>query len=140
MLTAFWLTFGSGGCGSTRYARSPLWGYVSTRMVSKKSASICWRFSRRTIAGVGFEPTTFGLCVPLRLSPLCSICGLDYTFILRSCAVASAAKEGACRLVSTPFHRWSTTKLGGLPSANLARYCHLKGFTEFDRIHSAVAG
>jgi hypothetical protein len=36
-----------------------------------------------SIAGVGFEPTTFGLCLPLRLSPPDdSVCGLDFPFAL----------------------------------------------------------
>jgi len=33
-------------------------------------------------AGVGLEPTTFGLCVPLQLSLPKSVCGLDFLFIL----------------------------------------------------------
>lgn len=47
------------------------------------------------VAPVGFEPTTNGLCLPLRLSPrfdlAIEVCGLDYLFTLR-----------VCRLVSTP--------------------------------------
>jgi hypothetical protein len=42
------------------------------------------------MAPVGFEPTTNGLCLPLRLSPRCRlgrirVCGLDYLFTLRVC-------------------------------------------------------
>ena|SRR3990167_148589 len=69
------------------------------------------------VAGVGFEPTTFRLCIPLQFSlPPCShgVRGLDYTFTL-----LSSNKEGARRLVSTPFR---LTLL-----ADLARY-YLFGF------------
>ena len=35
------------------------------------------------IAGAGFEPATFGLCLPLQLSlPERSVCGLDFPFTL----------------------------------------------------------
>jgi hypothetical protein len=35
------------------------------------------------VAGVGFEPTTFGLCLPLQLSlPGYPVCGLDFPFTL----------------------------------------------------------
>ena len=50
------------------------------------------------VAGAGIAPATFRLCIPLRLSPLHRICGLDYTFSL-----SAEQKSGVCRLVSTPF-------------------------------------
>jgi hypothetical protein len=35
------------------------------------------------VAGAGFEPATFGLCLPLQLSlPKSLVCGLDFLFTL----------------------------------------------------------
>lgn len=51
------------------------------------------------VAGLGFEPKTFGLCLLLQLSLLrhkyWRICSLDYTFTL-------LILKGTCHLVSTP--------------------------------------
>jgi hypothetical protein len=75
------------------------------------------------MAPVGFEPTTNGLCLPLRLSPRsdppeAEVCGPDYPFTLR-----------VCRLVSTPSPLLA--RLGsGLP------YCFRNpGFPEFGRFY-----
>jgi hypothetical protein len=75
------------------------------------------------MAPVGFEPTTNGLCLPLRLSPRSDppqvgVCGPDYLFTLR-----------VCRLVSTPSSL--SARLGsGLPY----RFRN-PGFPEFDRFY-----
>ena len=36
------------------------------------------------VAGAGFEPATFGLCLPLQLSLPYEVCGLDFPFTLSS--------------------------------------------------------
>lgn len=72
---------------------------------------------------VGFEPTTNGLCLPLRLSPRparAGFRGLDFPFALR-----------VCRQVSTP----SPPRREGLGSGLPSRFRGL-GFPEFGRFYA----
>ena len=66
-----------------------------------------WWLLRLLVAGVGFEPTTFGLCLPLRLLPLLFF----KAFVVWTIPSSTVLFGGACRLVSTPFPR-----IGGLGS------------------------
>ena len=71
------------------------------------------------VAGLGFEPRTFGLCVPLQLSLLRQ---MTDEFVVWTISSPCFLGEGARRLVSTPsslrYEAWL-----GITS---------KGFTEFD--------
>jgi len=71
---------------------------VRTKTPTKK-ADTPKRMSASLVAGAGFEPATFGLCLPLRLSPLILRIG---SFVVWTFSSPSAEPLGACRQVSTP--------------------------------------
>ena len=79
----------------------------------KKSAS-------RAVAGAGFEPATFGLCVPATVftaGPGRTVCGLDFLFTLGQTVRVPAVKS---------LHLSRQRR-------DLARDYPARGFPEFDR-------
>ena len=76
---------------------------------------------KQLVAGAGFEPATFGLCIPLQLSlhpARARFCGLDFPFTLGLTVRVPAIKS---------LH---------LPRAfaqGLARDYHARGFPDFDK-------
>jgi hypothetical protein len=66
-----------------------------------------------------FLPTTaFAACKK-------AVCGLDFTFTFY-CKITAVRREPSSLYTFLKTRKFS----------NLARYCHIKGFTEFDSIHT----
>jgi len=84
------------------------------------------------VAGVGFEPTTFGLCLPTTVFTASfiyeRICGLDFLFTLLLFLIVRVPAIKSLHLPSE-----------ALAKEGLARDYHVKDFPEFDRIHTEIS-
>ena len=77
------------------------------------------------VAGEGFEPSTFGLCVPLQLSLPGHLASLWSGLSLHPRTGFAAVRVPAIKSLHLPFER--------LGSQGLARDYHANGFPDFDR-------
>jgi hypothetical protein len=75
------------GNDSDRKKVTQTWAEIMKLAPATLQVEITYRVPEHVVntmgAGIGFEPMTFGLCVPLQLSlPVWTVCGLDFLFIL----------------------------------------------------------